>query len=121
MRLLADENVARTLVVWLRETGQDVCWVNEDMKSALDEDILEAGANADRVLLTFDRDFGEHVFRHRARSAGVVFFRLDTRDVEQLMRIVKGWWNEIAEYAEDHFVVVTEKKLRVRPLPGGVR
>jgi predicted nuclease of predicted toxin-antitoxin system len=39
--------------------------------------ILQAALDQDRVLLTFDHDFGELVFRHQhPPSPGIVLFRL---------------------------------------------
>ncbi len=63
MRFLANENVASATVDALRAGGADVVWVKESMRGASDEEILERGRREERVLVTFDKDFGELAFR----------------------------------------------------------
>jgi predicted nuclease of predicted toxin-antitoxin system len=63
LRLPADENCPRSLVVRLRERGHDVVWIREVAPGAPDEAVLLRARSEDRVLLTFDKDFGEIAFR----------------------------------------------------------
>jgi predicted nuclease of predicted toxin-antitoxin system len=72
MRILADENVSRVIVAWLRDSGQDVTYAAETRTRIPDADLLaEAEAQA-RVVLTEDKDFGELVVRDRKSSIGVI-------------------------------------------------
>ena len=76
-RYLADENFPAGLVQFLRTHGDDVLYAAESLISSSDEDVLREAVTQSRVLLTFDRDFGELVFRCRQPSApGIVLFRL---------------------------------------------
>jgi predicted nuclease of predicted toxin-antitoxin system len=77
MRLLANENVPGPVVAALRAVGHDVLWVKEGMAGAKDRDVL-AHAHADaRLVVTFDKDFGELAVRSGLPAAsGVVLFRL---------------------------------------------
>jgi predicted nuclease of predicted toxin-antitoxin system len=59
MRLLADENFPRAAVGALRDAGHDVVWVRTAAPGARDFDLLTWAAREGRVLLTFDKDFGE--------------------------------------------------------------
>ena len=69
MRFLADENFPGDAVAALRSTGHDVTWVRTAMPGSADADILETAQRERRVLLTFDRDFGELAWRQRARTS----------------------------------------------------
>jgi predicted nuclease of predicted toxin-antitoxin system len=44
------------------------------MAGATDLDVLRASASEQRVLITFDRDFGEIVFRSRIRPAPTTIY-----------------------------------------------
>ena len=59
MRLLADENFPGRAVDALREAGHDVVWVRSAAPRTRDIDLLAWAAREGRVLLTFDKDFGE--------------------------------------------------------------
>ena len=58
MRILADENVDRPIVLWLREQGHDVVEVTADVPGAGDAELIELSRSDNRVLMTFDRDMG---------------------------------------------------------------
>src|SRR5512133_2572504 len=77
MRFLADENFPRAAVDALRGGGHDVAWVRTDGPGATDEQVLERARGEQRILLTFDKDFGELVLkRGLPASNGVVLFRV---------------------------------------------
>jgi predicted nuclease of predicted toxin-antitoxin system len=78
MRLCANENIPGDGVAALRRQGHDVLWVREAMPGATDEQVIERAIAEQRLLLTFDKDFGELAFRHgRKAAAGVVLFRIN--------------------------------------------
>ena len=59
MRLLADENVPRSVVNALRDSGHDVVWIRTDSPGISDAAVLQRAEDDRRILLTFDKDFGE--------------------------------------------------------------
>lgn len=77
MRLLADENMPGEAVKALRERGHDVAWVRTEMPGSGDRIVLERAQVEKRLLLTFDKDFGELAFRFGLPvESGVVLFRI---------------------------------------------
>lgn len=81
MRFMADENFPRHAVAALRESGFDVAWITEVASGASDDDVLASSAAEGRVLLTFDKDFGELAFRRRLpATCGVVLFRIRSQN-----------------------------------------
>jgi len=62
VRVLADENVPKKAVEALRERGHDVLWVAEVAPGSKDEEVLALAIREGRILLTFDKDFGERAF-----------------------------------------------------------
>ena len=72
MRILADENVPRPVVLGLRDAGRDVVWVREVARGMPDVGVLAMATGEQRLLVTGDKDFGELVFREGlAMAAGV--------------------------------------------------
>lgn len=63
MKWLADENFPYPSFHLLLQHGQDVVHVGTDFPSISDERVLEICREEGRILLTFDRDYGELIFR----------------------------------------------------------
>ncbi|HLH51690.1 MAG TPA: DUF5615 family PIN-like protein [Roseiarcus sp.] len=87
MRFLADENFPGAAVSALEAAGHDIIWVRTAAPGATDRDVLALAAREERILLTFDKDFGE-LARGSAlpRACGIVLLRtpaLNPADVGQ--------------------------------------
>jgi predicted nuclease of predicted toxin-antitoxin system len=91
MRYLADENVPGPAVRMLRASGLDVAWVRDDAPGLSDTEVLARAQGEDRVLVTFDKDFGDLARRHGlAATCGIVLFRIQTRNpVEAGAQVLK--------------------------------
>jgi len=60
MRFLADMGIGARIVQWLRDKGHDVTHLCEEGLQRLPNgEIFDKGIAEDRVILTFDLDFGE--------------------------------------------------------------
>src|SRR5712691_921548 len=77
MRFLANENFPGDAVAALVAAGHDVVWIRIAAPGSKDDDILAWAVRERRVLLTFDKDFGELAWRvGLPASSGIVLFRL---------------------------------------------
>ena len=84
-RLLADENIPAKAILAFRVAGLDVVSIREHAPGITDEEVLRLAVAQGRVLVTFDRDFGELIFgQGRTPPPSVIYFRIfpsDSRDV----------------------------------------
>jgi predicted nuclease of predicted toxin-antitoxin system len=120
MRILANENVSGSVVEGLRARGHDVLSVKESMRSEDDDVILARAQVEQRLVVTHDKDFGELAFRSRLpASCGVILFRLAGPDPDSDNRRVLEVLEGRADWA-GHFSVVTDDRIRMRPLPGSL-
>jgi Domain of unknown function (DUF5615) len=62
VRLLADQNVHRRVVVRLREAGYGVEYIQETMPGRLDPDILARADIGELIFITGDKGFGDWTF-----------------------------------------------------------
>jgi predicted nuclease of predicted toxin-antitoxin system len=117
MRLLVNENVTGTVIKQLRERGHNVLSVKESMRSEQDDVILARAQAEQRIIITHDKDFGELAFRAQLpSSSGVILFRLSGPDPDSDNERMR----EAIESRDDwvgHFSVVTDDRIRMRPLP----
>lgn len=116
MKILADENLARDFVAWLRNSGHDVLYAAEAVPGAPDTTWTTRAENEQRILITSDKDFGELVFRDGLSSHGILLLRFDDMTVGAALARLQSVWSVVEANPTGHFIVITEKKVRVRPL-----
>lgn len=76
LRLLADENIPLESVRMLRRAGHDIVSIAERSPGIADEEVVRTARAGGRVVVTFDRDYGELVFRHGLPApTGVLYLR----------------------------------------------
>lgn len=116
MRFLADENFPGDGVRALREAGQEIAWVRTDAPGSTDRNVLARAVKEHRVLLTFDKDFGELAWRAGLPAAsGVVLFRLRMPPAAQIGSLLCRLVMARQDWA-GHFAVVEAGRVRMRPL-----
>lgn len=113
MKILANENVGGETVEALRSAGHDVAWVRADSPGAKDVDVLARSLREERVLVTFDKDFGELVFaKGLGASCGVVLFRIKAASAAIQARKVQEALATRSDWA-GHFSVVNDDTVRM--------
>ncbi|MCA9093780.1 MAG: DUF5615 family PIN-like protein [Planctomycetaceae bacterium] len=118
-RFLANENLPRDVIVAARSRGYDIEWITEIAPGASDEEVLRLGMSAQRVLVTFDKDFGELAFHHGAKATcGIILLRPRVLKVDELSRFVENVLSQAIQW-EGHFSVADVDRIRVTPLPPG--
>lgn len=116
MRILADENVSRSVVALLREAGHEVTAVGESMRGATDIEVLTYAQIEGRLLLTCDKDFGELACRvGLPASSAVVWVRLPQTAPAAEAVVLRAVLESRADWS-GHYAVVEMDKIRMRPL-----
>lgn len=116
MKFLANENFPLAGISLFREADYDIAAVIEETPGAKDDEILARANREKRIIVTFDRDYGELIYKLKMPSpASVIFFRFHpstpTEPAEYLLALLyKG------VQFEQKFTVVERDGLRQRPL-----
>lgn len=115
--MLANENFPAASIRLLREHGVDVLAIGESCPGARDPQVLDLACAQQRWLLTYDRDYGELVFRRKLPAPpAILYFRQEpypaTRAAVLTLPLL-----ERAREIEGFLVVVGEKSLRMHELP----
>ena len=117
--LLADENVPKEAVLALRHLGCDLAWVQEIAPGLKNGDVVDLARKQGRVLLTFDKDFGELVFREGYTGLrGVILIRIGPHSPEAVSDFLSQTLQQEIPW-EGHYSVVLEGTVRSVPLPKG--
>jgi predicted nuclease of predicted toxin-antitoxin system len=117
MYFLANENFPLDAIEALKAQGHDVAWVHTDAPGSSDEQVLAYANREKRILLTFDKDFGELAFHTGLKAdCGIMLFRVPTPSSRDLANTVVA----VVQSRQDrvgHFTVADEHHIRMRPLP----
>jgi predicted nuclease of predicted toxin-antitoxin system len=120
MRFLANENFPIASVRELREQGHDVTAVLEVEAGAKDPIVLGHAARERRILLTFDRDYGELIYRrHLPPPQGLVYLRFVPVTPQEPAEVVSALLQIEGLQLEGRYTVVDRQRVRQRPLPKG--
>jgi len=117
MRILANENIPTAVVEALRQKGHDVLWVRTESPGISDRQVLSRAQLDARVVITFDKDFGELAFRYGLKAeCGIILFRVTMPSPAQVARIAVAALASRNDWA-GHFAVVEDDRVRMTPLP----
>jgi predicted nuclease of predicted toxin-antitoxin system len=111
---VADESVDRQIVEAVRGLGYAVLSIAESAAGIADEDVLGRANEAQSVLLTADKDFGELVFRQHRLHSGIVLIRLAGMAPTAKAKVVAATIQAHGAGLEAKFCVVTDKTVRIR-------
>ena len=118
MRFLANENFPLLSVRFLRQAGYDVAAITEDSPGIEDRAVLHRAVNEQRVILTFDRDYGELIYRLKLPSpTGVIYLRFRPHTPEEPAVLLLNLLQIDGLRFERQFTVVEREQIRQRPLP----
>jgi predicted nuclease of predicted toxin-antitoxin system len=74
IKFLANENVPLATVEKLREEGFDIVSVSSEFPSIKDEAVILFASMENRVVINFDRDYGELIFKRGLQPPlGVIY------------------------------------------------
>ncbi|MFL6212527.1 MAG: DUF5615 family PIN-like protein [Blastocatellia bacterium] len=117
LKLLANENFPGDAVDALRANGHDVIWIRTEAPGISDEDVLALAMSGQRILITFDKDFGELAFRKKLTVASdVILFRIVPISASHIAAFAVRALESRSDWA-GHFSVVEESRIRMTPLP----
>jgi predicted nuclease of predicted toxin-antitoxin system len=117
VRLLADENVPLESVRALRAAGHDVFSASESAPGQPDASHLDRSIAEDRLIVTFDRDFGELVTRGPQRPpAGVLLLRIVPKSAAKVIELLLALLARADITWRNLLSVVDSTHIRQRPL-----
>ncbi len=117
VKLLADENIPAGAIDALRDAGCDVLSIREIAPGIADAEVLRLAVNQSRLLVTFDRDYGELIFRQGFEPPpSIIYFRALPASPHEVSDSVLSLL-EAPESIFGAMVVVSHQGIRRRRFP----
>ena len=122
MRFLGDMCVDVRIVKWLSENQHDATHLRDQgLHRMPNGEIFDKAIRENRIVITFDLDFGEIAALTEGRKASVILFRLkNTRTayvIERLSSVIEAFADALESGA---IVTVEDTRYRVRYFPIGI-
>jgi len=114
VRFLANENFPAPGIKLLRQQ-HIVLSITELSPGISDVEVIRKALDEKLIILTFDRDYGEIIFKHRSLPApSIIYFRFKGKAPQEAARLLI----EIIESGniqfENNFTVIDENSIRQR-------
>lgn len=109
MKLLANENFPLKSINILKELGFDITAIAETCSGITDKEVMKIAENEERTILTFDRDYGELIFKYGYRpKKGVIYFRWNIFQPEAPANFCAKLFNEFHGNFENKLTVIDD-------------
>ena len=117
MKFLANENFPFPSIKLLRQAGHDVTSISELYPGISDFEVVEKAKIEKSIILTFDKDYGEIIFKlNIERPPAVVFFRFKGENPKIAGKMLVGLL-ELKLNLSNTFTVIEKESLRQRTYP----
>ena len=115
---LANENFPRPSILFLRDKEYSVNSIQETHQGLSDEEVIKIAKDENLTILTFDRDYGELIFRYAiANPPAVVYFRFKGTDPQFVGRLLHDLLTDAKIEIKNAFTVIDQNSIRQRFYP----
>ena len=114
MKYLANENIPLSSYRILMLKGWDIKHVGEENVGISDEAVMELAKSEGRIIIAFDSDYGELVFRLGYKPPGVIYFRIQNFRPDEPAHILIELIEEKELEVNQLFTVIDESQIRQR-------
>ena len=114
-KFLADENIPIKAVEALKQKGIDIIPILEISPSLTDREVLNLANRQDRIIITFDTDFGKLAFKEKLKVKGIILLRFIPRSPQHIAKRIEHLL-AAGIPIENCFLVVREDSVRVIPM-----
>ena len=115
IKLLADENFPLKSYEYLKNLGFDIVAIGIDNPSITDKQVLNLAIKEERTILTFDRDYGELLFKYNLNPPnGIIYLRVIDYTPEEPGHIIEDLFKLKGFQSDSKLTVVDLNGIRQR-------
>ena len=114
-KLLLNANISPETASFLRNLGFDVkCLLEENLGKINDEEVVSLAKKENRIIVTFDLDFGQIYHFREQGKVRIVILRLGNQTVESVNTALEKFFKDFEkeERLQQGLVVVEEDRYR---------
>ena len=116
MKYLANENFPVTSAKILKENGLDIEHIGETDMGIRDDEVIGKAISENRIIITFDSDYGELVYKYGYKPPGVIYLRIKKFTPEYPANLLLELIDEGDLEFEALFTVIDDNQIRQRKI-----
>jgi predicted nuclease of predicted toxin-antitoxin system len=114
-RLIADENIPNEVVNLLKRQGVDIVSVTKFASGLSDAEVLDLANTKNGIVVTFDKDFGQLIFKERRKTKGLMLLKFAPKSPQQIAKRIQQVLTAKIRM-ENCVITVKEDNIRVTPV-----
>lgn len=114
MKIVADESVDYEIILSLRKNDFTVLSIDELLKGADDDTVLNYALQNDSILITEDKDFGELVYRLNKAHLGIILIRLSGIESKLKAELTVKSIKDNIQIIRNSFCVISPSQTRIK-------
>ncbi|MEA3506980.1 MAG: DUF5615 family PIN-like protein [Elusimicrobiota bacterium] len=118
MKFIADENIAPETIEFIRKIGYDIIDVYQaNLSGFKDSDIVDFAEKHNRIIISFDLDFGEIYYFSPQRKFGIIILRIHPQLPDKANKLLESFLNlapSLKPKLNNALVVINKRNIRIR-------
>ncbi len=116
MKFLANENIPYQTFLKLKSGGWDIDHISGSNAGITDVEVISHSLKESRIIITFDSDYGNLVYRNGYKPLGVIYLRFKSYTTDSLIAILQELVTNDDLALENKFTVVDQNQIRQRDI-----
>jgi predicted nuclease of predicted toxin-antitoxin system len=114
-QFIADENIPKETVDLLKKQGVDIVSITKFASGLSDQEVLNLANENGRIVITFDKDFGQLIFKEKRKTKGLILLRFAPKTPQQIAKRIQQVLT-ISINMENSVITVKKDSIRVTPV-----
>lgn len=116
MKFIADENIFKPIIDYLRLEGHNVLSIAEsEYSGSTDEEVYRLACRQKRIVITMDKDFSRIFSFPPQNCGGIIIIKIYRRKVDETLKIFKKYFRKLTEKEiKKNLVIISPETLRIR-------
>lgn len=112
LKFLADLNISPKTVAYLNSLGMDI--IRVDKANAEDGEVVKRAKREERVIITFDKDFGEIYYHFEKGQISVIVLSFKNQRYENVNKVLTTFFAKVKKTdMESRLMIVYEDRYRM--------
>ncbi len=116
-KLILDENISNEIADMLEKQGYDIYAIRKKSRGMSDKEIILLSNKLSGIILTFDHDFGEYIYRFKISPYGLILLRIKDHSIQSVSNALEIIFTKLKKMNKTlvhQYLIYSESGMRIR-------